>query len=115
MLAFGLGLAHRAADGTILDVYFPHPLHAPSEALATGIREVLGPIEGSTTIEVDDARLGRLVDRLDALGAPELANAARALKGARMLTVATVLEGDDPIGTTGEAYLKLHLLSLKAS
>ena len=111
MLAFGLGLAHRAADGAVLDVYFPHPLHAPEEGLATAIRDALGPIDGSITLEVDDARLARMTEMFDAHGAAALAETARALHSARMLTVATVLEGDDPIGSTGEAYLKLHLLS----
>jgi len=111
MLAFGIGLANRAADGTVLDVFFPHPLHAPSDAIANTIREVLGPIEGSTTLELDDARLARLIGAFAALGEGALADSARALQSTRTLTVTTVLDGDDPIGSTGEAYLKLHLLS----
>ncbi len=41
MFAFAFGLAHRAADGTVLDVFFPAPVRAPDAALAATVTEVL--------------------------------------------------------------------------
>ena len=103
-------IAPRMARSSTLS--FPHPLHAPSDAIAIAIRDVLGPIEGSRTLELDDAA-GARIGAFEAPGEGTLADNARALQSARrMPTVATLLDGDDPIGSTGEAYLKLHLLEL---
>ena len=111
MFAFAFGLAQRAADGTILDVFFPLPVRDPTADLASRVRRAAGVGEGTATHEIDDAVLGRLARVLDGEGRPELAAAARACVGARTMKVLTVLETDGPIGSTGEAWLKLHLLS----
>ena len=111
MFAFAFGLAQRAADGTILDVFFPLPVRDPTPDLASRVRRAAGVGEGTATHEIDDAVLGRLARVLDGEGQPALAAAARACVGARTMKVLTVLEEDGPIGSTGEAWLKLHLLS----
>lgn len=114
MFAFAFGLAHRAADGTVLDVFFPAPVRAPEPGLAAAVVDALGPLgeDGATgTREIDDGVLARLAGVLEAQGRDDLAEAARACIGARTMKVLTILAADEAIGSTGEAYLKLHLLS----
>ncbi|MEE4299771.1 MAG: DapH/DapD/GlmU-related protein [Pseudomonadales bacterium] len=110
MFAFAFGLAHRAADGTVLDVFFPAPVRAPDAALASAVGTAIGD-DASATHEIDDGVLARLAAALGAAGRADLAAAARGCIGARTMKVLTVLREDEPIGSTGEAYLKLHLLS----
>lgn len=111
MFAFAFGLAHRAADGTVLDVFFPAPVRAPDATLAAAVLAAVGGDEATTTHEIDDGVLAHLAAGLDAAGRGDLAAAARGCIGARIMKVLTVLAEDGPIGSTGEAYLKLHLLS----
>ncbi|GIG28609.1 2,3,4,5-tetrahydropyridine-2,6-dicarboxylate N-succinyltransferase [Cellulomonas marina] len=84
-LAWAAGLATHAADGTVLDVWYPEPvLGAPGEAAPDPV-----PVpEGLTAAERDDD-----------------------LRGVRAAVVTTVLDLAAPPATTADAYLRLHLLS----
>mgnify|MGYP006277119077 FL=1 len=111
MFAFAFGLAHRAADGTVLDAFFPAPIRDPEPGLVARVREALGREPGTATHEIDDGVLARLARGLETEGRTDLAAAARASLGARTTRILVTLATDGAIGSTGEAYLKLHLLS----
>jgi 2,3,4,5-tetrahydropyridine-2-carboxylate N-succinyltransferase len=111
MLAFAFGLAHRATDGTILDVFYPEPVFRPDPALAGALDSALGLGSETVARELDEPGLERLARALDAAGAERLAGRARMMAGSRLTRVITVLAEDEPIGSTEEAWLKLHLLS----
>ena len=66
MFAFAFGLANRAADGTVLDVFFPAPVRGPDATLAATVLAVVDGDDGTTTHEIDDAVLARLAAGLDA-------------------------------------------------
>lgn len=111
MLAFAFGLAHRAMDGTLLDVHYPDPVFRPEPALAGALDRALGLGSETVARELDELGLERLARALDAAGAERLAGRARMMAGSRLARVITVLAEDEPIGSTEEAWLKLHLLS----
>jgi 2,3,4,5-tetrahydropyridine-2-carboxylate N-succinyltransferase len=111
MLAFAFGLAHRATDGTVLDVSYPEPVFRPGPDLVGALDSALGPGSETGARELDELGLERLARALDAAGAERLAGLARMMAGSRLTRVITVLAEDEPIGSTEEAWLKLHLLS----
>ena len=97
--AFAIGLPTLSGAGSCIDCFFPAPLKAPEGALEAAIRSQFSP--GTAMIEPDAARA--LIDA-------HQPQAAALLKADRPL-IAVLLAEDAPIGSTAEAFLKLHLLS----
>jgi 2,3,4,5-tetrahydropyridine-2-carboxylate N-succinyltransferase len=102
--AFALGLTATDSRGQPLDCYFPLPTINPDSALD----------------ELIDARFGLGVTQVDAEAAAAFATAlptgalksvCEELAGADRPLTAVRLDSDADIGSTAEAYLKLHLLS----
>lgn len=111
MLAFAFGLANRARDGAILDVYYPAPVFRPGASLGDALDAALGLGGETTARELDDAALEKLARALVGARADALAARARMLLGSHGMKVITVLADDEKITSTEAAYLKLHLLS----
>lgn len=103
LYAFGIGLASRDAGGNVLDCFFPAPLKAPARDLAALIRELF--VAGTASADPD--RVARFIDRCGDAGQAS----ARGLLEADTPLTSVRLDGDGPIGSVAEAYLKLHLLS----
>ncbi|MYH16843.1 MAG: 2,3,4,5-tetrahydropyridine-2,6-dicarboxylate N-succinyltransferase [Gammaproteobacteria bacterium] len=97
--AFAIGLPTLSRSGTCIDCFFPAPLKAPEGALEAAIHDQFAP--GEAMIEPDAAR---------AFINAHQPHAAPMLEADRPL-VAVLLAKDGPIGSTAEAFLKLHLLS----
>lgn len=114
MFAFAFGLAHRATDGAVLDVYYPAPVLHPDASLVEALAAV-GIADATAEHELDDLRLEHLARALDSAGAEALAGTARSLLGSVGPKLLMVLAEDAAIGCTAEAYLKLHLMSHRAA
>ena len=98
--AFGLGLSRHSASGTMLDCYFPQPILNPQGKLLNALSELsLGaqPVTSDQALALDSAHGGGLLP----------ANPEQLSRN----LVAVKLAKDEPINSTAEAYLKLHLLS----
>jgi len=107
MFACGLGLATRNRRGEILETYFPAPLKLLGDELARPIRErVRGPVQ---TLDAEAAAI--LARILRDAGIDHAATAWQAIAEGDQPLVAVALDDDAAIGSTAEAYLKLHLLS----
>ncbi len=104
LFAFGLGVATRNARGDILDVFYPAPIVAPKGALGDFLASEI-PARQVTVTGDFAARAADLIT--DAAAAA----AHRALAEFDGPLEAVLLRSDDPIASTAEAYLKLHLLS----
>lgn len=111
MFAFGFGIANRAADGGLLDVFYPQPVCQPSGSQVDALRAAYDGSPPAGASELTDSRLTALARAFDAHGEHALAATARACMGACGACVITILESDSEIQSTAEAYLKLHLLS----
>jgi 2,3,4,5-tetrahydropyridine-2-carboxylate N-succinyltransferase len=104
IFAFALGISRHSAAGAMLDCYFPAPCMQPdinlseiiSRHFSAGVTEVAAAVAAAFADELPE---GQLKQATQALTAGE-----RALR-------CVVLENDDAISSTAEAYLKLHLLS----
>ena len=99
IFAFAIGLPTLSRSGNCIDCFFPAPLKAPEGAIEAVIRDQFAP--GEAVIEPDAARAF-----IDA----HQPNAAPLLEADRPL-IAVLLPKDAAIGSTAEAFLKLHLLS----
>ena len=97
--AFAIGLPTTSRAGNCIDCFFPAPLKAPDGALDAAIRRQFAP--GEAMIEPEAARA--FIEAHQPQAAP-LLDADRPL-------IAVLLAVDAPIGSTAEAFLKLHLLS----
>ncbi len=96
VFAFAVGLAHTSPSGTVLDCLFPTPhLRPEGDALAAALQFD----KGVHNVAPDD---------LKSLPADVVPTAL--LEADRPLTLVR-LDADEAIGSTAEAYLKLHLLS----
>jgi 2,3,4,5-tetrahydropyridine-2-carboxylate N-succinyltransferase len=111
MLAYAVGLATRARSGAVLDVFYPCIFHRPDAGLIAALEGALGPDRETATREIDDRGLARLAQRVEEAGHGAEAAVLRACLGARRPKRITILAQDEEIGSTEEAYLKLHLLS----
>lgn len=107
LFAFGLGHANKNSTGTILDSWFPAPLLNVDTKSASAIVA----ITGTGVNEVSAAQSAELATALNANGHSAAAAAAQAFADAGEGAISVALEGDTPIESTPEAYLKLHLLS----
>jgi 2,3,4,5-tetrahydropyridine-2,6-dicarboxylate N-succinyltransferase len=107
MFAFGVGLATRNGAGEILDVWYPSPACNLDAAASTAARAVVGARERVLSA----SELQQLGTAFADAGAAALAQSCRDLAELDQPAVAVALDADEPIGSTAEAYLKLHLLS----
>ena len=106
-LAIGIGTRNRRAEW--LEVFFPAPAFAPDAGQVKRFGDVLGYKGGNLCIDLDDKSFARLMDATDASERESLAMMA----DTNQPRVAVFLETDGPIESTPEAYLKLHLLSMR--
>ncbi|RPG31714.1 MAG: 2,3,4,5-tetrahydropyridine-2,6-dicarboxylate N-succinyltransferase [Gammaproteobacteria bacterium TMED92] len=100
--AFGLGFSRQSASGAMLDCYFPRPLLSPQGALLDALA---GLPHGAHEVDVEFARV------LDAAQDGGLVAGAITPATTQHSLIAVRLDNDQPINSTAEAYLKLHLLS----
>ena len=109
--AFGLGLANRNAAGEPLDVWFPAPLKPFDGAVHEAVTQVVGDVPAGARVALAGSDGAAAIAQALA-GTNEAAAAAhRLLAELDCPLVAVALGADVPIGSTAEAYLKLHLLS----
>ncbi|MFZ9584708.1 MAG: 2,3,4,5-tetrahydropyridine-2,6-dicarboxylate N-succinyltransferase [Pseudohongiellaceae bacterium] len=109
-LAFGVGT--RSGAGQWLEVFYAKPLLHPAAALVSAVQSMLGC--GATTqclpLLRDD--LGKLADGLAGEDAEQAALCAQLAKSQRPCLLMLIASDDKPVSVP-EAYLKLHLLSLR--
>lgn len=110
LYSVGLGIGTQNRQGKWLEVFYPLPLLAAGESVASALA-TLGYEGGNSLIPLDDARLETLAGTLDHHGEAGLAGVARSLKGSARPALVTVLAEDQAPASVPEAYLKLHLLS----
>jgi len=116
-LAIGIGTTNRKGD--ILEVFFPSPAYQPKESSVAAVRETLGLGSGNHTVALDKSSLQVLGEALKgnwedgASFADTLQSAEHATDVSRKISVLCLLETDAAPSTVAEAYLKLHLLSLR--
>ncbi|MDA1074334.1 MAG: DapH/DapD/GlmU-related protein [Proteobacteria bacterium] len=99
LFAFGLGVSTLNRAGKVIDTFFPAPLHQVTGAVASQIQDRF--TAGSQ--QVSPASVQAFIDQVQ----PEL----RPLLEADRDLTAVFLPKDSDIGSTSEAFLKLHLLS----
>ncbi len=97
--AFALGLPTLSRAGHCIDCFFPAPLKAPEGELEAAIGDQFAPGEALVDPEAASAFINAHQPQ-----ATPLLEADRPL-------LAVLLAADEPIGSTAEAFLKLHLLS----
>jgi 2,3,4,5-tetrahydropyridine-2-carboxylate N-succinyltransferase len=97
--AFGLGVSTLNAEGTIIDTYFPAPLHNIGGEKGA----LLSDRFKHGTHQVQPDAIADLVRDVQS-------DLSGMLETDRLLTV-VLLDEDREIGSTSEAFLKLHLLS----
>jgi 2,3,4,5-tetrahydropyridine-2,6-dicarboxylate N-succinyltransferase len=111
LFAFGVGHATRSRAGKTLEVYFPAPVKQPSTAAGAVIRARLNA--GVSAMSPADATA--LARALNDAGAADAARGCALLAEIDKPLTAVVLERDEPIQSTAEAYFKLQLLSHRLS
>lgn len=107
-LAFGIGTRNSKQEW--LEVFFPEPLFKPGSELISQIAGVLGYDGGNRNIDLDDDRIGKLINSVDE---PRQKSILSAMIGSSKPCIATFIESDTELSSTPEAYLKLHLLSYR--
>jgi 2,3,4,5-tetrahydropyridine-2-carboxylate N-succinyltransferase len=111
LFGFGVGHSTESRAGKTLEVYFPAPVKHPSEAAQRVIRAHVC-VGVSSLSPASAAKLaGNLIDA----GAPDAARGCSLLAEFDKPLTALVLETDEAIQSTAEAYFKLQLLSHRLS
>lgn len=105
LFAFGMGIASRNAAGGVLDTWFPAPLRDVAGAVA----EIAAAIGCEPAAQAEAAR--RIAAALEVAGQGDAAASYRMLGALDGPLMSVALKTDTAIGSTPEAYLKLHLLS----
>lgn len=109
-----LGLATENSQGDMLEAYFPSPLFKPDDNVVNSVRNTLALGQGNQSSLLDSAQLNTLADAIEdewLAGAKLAALLGKQNSGKKAVLV--VLENDSPAQSVAEAYLKLHLLSLR--
>lgn len=108
-IALGIGTQNSA--GEWLEVYYPDPIFKPSAELVAAFSKALAYTGGNVALALENSQLSGLLAHLKALNyaSPLLT----ALADSRQPLVAMFIEQDLAPASTPEAYLKLHLLSMR--
>lgn len=110
-IAFGIGTQNK--KGEWLEVFYPAPLFQPEQALAESLGAIVGYSlkMGNATLEIQTDQISSLCSVLTAQG--QSSDLLAALATSTQPLVATFLQTDESPTTTPEAYLKLHLISMR--
>jgi 2,3,4,5-tetrahydropyridine-2-carboxylate N-succinyltransferase len=113
--AYAVGLARHAADGRLLDAWFPRANVGEHPESGAKIRATAGVENGSATMTAEAAE--RLLETIHGINADTIAGllpavAARALVARRLIVTAIASLDDAPVDA-GDVYLRLHLLSMR--
>ena len=109
-LAFGIGTKNQKNEW--LEGYFPKPLFHPDQNLVDEIAAASAYKSGNIDIDLDPNQLRELAAVIS--DEKQKALVSKMLMSSKP-TVLTMLESDDALQSTPEAYLKLHLLSHRCS
>ncbi|MFT7687003.1 MAG: 2,3,4,5-tetrahydropyridine-2-carboxylate N-succinyltransferase [Candidatus Azotimanducaceae bacterium] len=105
-LAFGIGTKNK--QGEWLEVYYPIPYFNPESADIEKIAKVLNYESGNRDIELTNDIISQLAPIVNDSRQQEILGMMRSSTKPK---VACIIETDQSIESTPEAYLKLHLLS----
>ncbi len=111
LFAFGVGHATRSRAGKTLEVYFPAPVKNPPAAAVEVLRSHLNSGVGS----LEPAQAAALAHMLTNAGEPDIALGCSLLAEMDTSLTVVMLDRDEEIASTAEAYLKLQLLSHRLS
>ncbi len=111
LYSIGVGVGTKNLEGNWLEVFFPSPLINPSKTISSVFCDLLDFKEGKKDIELTDALISSLSDRLEKDGEINFSSTVKSLVGSEKPVVATLLSDDSGPESVPEAYLKLHLLS----
>ncbi len=112
-LAFGLGIAGRDPGGTLLEVWFPVVFSRPDEGLMEAINRALDLDPEGAELAIDASALEKLAICFERLGLADEAEAARRMLAFNVPGLVVLLGPDEDVRGVADAYLKLHLLSLR--
>ncbi|MEM8560857.1 MAG: 2,3,4,5-tetrahydropyridine-2,6-dicarboxylate N-succinyltransferase [Pseudomonadota bacterium] len=107
--AFGLGVGTQNSKGEWLEVFFSHPILAPTSELVKAASD----LPSTSALSAD--QLQNFSQALQTAGLDEQAELAASLGKSEQPVVAVLLLEDSPPATVPEGYLKLHLLSHRLS
>lgn len=111
LFSLGMGVGTKNSSGDWLEVYYPKPLHEPSEAVTQVFAGVLNYSDGNQALAVSEQQLQELVSQLEAAGEEKFASLVARFQKSKRPLVATLLANNEAPTSVPEAYLKLHLLS----
>lgn len=111
LYSLGLGIGTQNKNGDWLEVWYPAPSMAPSEALVSSLKEATGYDGGNKTYSVDNALAASLANALESAGFGELSALANTIANSDKPAALVMLETDDAPSSVPEGYLKLQLLS----
>jgi 2,3,4,5-tetrahydropyridine-2-carboxylate N-succinyltransferase len=113
--AYAVGLARHAADGRLLDAWYPRANVGEHPESGAKIRAAAGIDSGSATMAAEAAE--RLLETIHGTNADTIAGLLPAVAAPALVArtlIVTVIEslGDAPVDA-GDVYLRLHLLSMR--
>jgi 2,3,4,5-tetrahydropyridine-2-carboxylate N-succinyltransferase len=113
--AYAVGLARHAADGRLLDAWFPRANVGEHPESGAKIRAAAGVENGSATMPIEAAE--RLLETIHGINADTIAGLLPAVRAgglsSRTLIVTAIASLEDEPVDAGDVYLRLHLLSMR--
>jgi 2,3,4,5-tetrahydropyridine-2-carboxylate N-succinyltransferase len=113
--AYAVGLARHAADGRLLDAWFPRANVGEHPESGAKILGAAGIEKGSVALSIETAEL--LLDTIHGINADTVASLLPAVAAGglvpRALIVTAIASLDDAPVDAGDVYLRLHLLSMR--
>jgi 2,3,4,5-tetrahydropyridine-2-carboxylate N-succinyltransferase len=113
--AYAVGLARHAADGRLLDAWFPRANVGEHPESGAKILGAAGIEKGSVALSIETAEL--LLDTIHGINADTVASLLPAVAAGglvpRTLIVTAIASLDDAPVDAGDVYLRLHLLSMR--
>jgi 2,3,4,5-tetrahydropyridine-2-carboxylate N-succinyltransferase len=108
-VAFGVGTQNTKNEW--LEVYYPQPLFQPEKSLVEKLGAIVGYEGGNAAISLETEQVDALCKVLEAANIDTQLVAP--LAQSQQPLVLTFIEEDSALSSTPEAYLKLHLISLR--
>lgn len=106
--AIAVGIGTRNAKGEWLEVFYPAPQSRPQADVVAAMAKAVDYSGGNTALDLDNDAIARLAK---ISGNEVETRFLERIATSDQPRVITFLETDEPIASTPEAYLKLHLLS----